>query len=71
MSRAFNLTLALIALSPAPRFQRERSAGEAHRGEIVDKNIAARGGIEKWRAVQTLSWSGKLDAGGGNRADAH
>jgi hypothetical protein len=35
--------------------------------EIVNKNIAARGGLSAWRAVQTLSWSGKMDAGGGNQ----
>ena len=34
---------------------------------IVDKNIAARGGLQAWRAVQTLSMSGKMDAGGNNR----
>ncbi len=32
--------------------------------EIVDKNIAARGGLQAWRAVQTMSMSGKLEAGG-------
>jgi len=34
--------------------------------QIVEKNIAARGGLQAWRAVQTMSWSGKLDAGGGS-----
>jgi hypothetical protein len=36
-------------------------------GEIVDKNIAARGGLQAWRAVQTLSFTGKLGAGGDRR----
>jgi hypothetical protein len=31
--------------------------------QIVDKHVAARGGLQAWRAVQTLSVSGKLDAG--------
>lgn len=35
--------------------------------EIVAKNIAARGGLQAWRAVQTLSESGKLGAGGDKR----
>jgi|SRR5882762_1063986 len=35
---------------------------------IVDKNIAARGGLQAWRAVQTLSLAGKLGAGGNRRA---
>jgi outer membrane lipoprotein-sorting protein len=34
--------------------------------QIVEKNIAARGGLPAWRAVQTMSWTGKLDAGGGS-----
>ncbi|MGH8262567.1 MAG: outer membrane lipoprotein-sorting protein [Steroidobacteraceae bacterium] len=68
MSRACNLTVALIALSPLLGFSVSASAAPAKltAAQIVDKNIAARGGLEKWRAVQTLSWSGKLDAGGGN-----
>jgi len=32
--------------------------------QIVDKNVAARGGLQAWKAVQTLSLSGKLEAGG-------
>jgi hypothetical protein len=32
--------------------------------EIVEKNISARGGLAAWRGVQTLSWSGKMEAGG-------
>jgi len=34
--------------------------------QIVEKHVAARGGLEAWRAVQALSASGKLDAGGGD-----
>jgi len=34
--------------------------------EIVDRNVAARGGLQTWRAVQAMSWSGKMDAGGGS-----
>ena len=36
--------------------------------EIVGKNAAARGGLEAWRAVQTMTLSGKLGAGGNQRA---
>jgi len=36
--------------------------------EIVNKNVAARGGLEAWRAVKTMSLSGKLGAGGNQRA---
>jgi hypothetical protein len=36
--------------------------------QIVDKNVAARGGLQAWRAVRTLSLEGKLGAGGNQRA---
>lgn len=35
--------------------------------QIADKNIAARGGLAAWRAVQTLSIEGKMGAGGNQR----
>jgi hypothetical protein len=34
---------------------------------IVDRNVAARGGLAAWQAVRTLSWSGKMEAGGNNQ----
>src|SRR5712671_5762313 len=36
--------------------------------QIVDKHVAARGGLQAWHAVQTLSVSGKIDAGSGDSA---
>jgi hypothetical protein len=36
--------------------------------DIVEKNVAARGGLEAWRAVKTMTLSGKLGAGGNQRA---
>jgi hypothetical protein len=35
--------------------------------EIVDKNVTARGGLQAWRGVQTMTLSGKLGAGGNQR----
>ncbi len=32
--------------------------------QIVDKNIAARGGLTAWHSVQTMTMEGTLDAGG-------
>ena len=34
--------------------------------EIVARNVAARGGLQAWRSVQTMSLSGKMEAGGNN-----
>jgi outer membrane lipoprotein-sorting protein len=36
--------------------------------QIVERHIAARGGAQTWRAVQTMSWAGKMDAGVGDSA---
>ena len=35
--------------------------------QVIEKNVAARGGLQAWRAVQTLSMSGKMEAGGNER----
>jgi len=50
-----------LAAGPSP------SRGNLSAAEIVDKNVAARGGLQAWRAVQTLSLQGKLGAGGNQR----
>lgn len=36
--------------------------------QVVDKNVAARGGSEAWHAVRTLEMKGKIEAGGNNRS---
>jgi outer membrane lipoprotein-sorting protein len=61
ISLAFATSLAAAADVPQP--QAKLSAAE-----IVDKNVAARGGLQAWRAVQTMSLEGKLGAGGNQRA---
>ena len=35
--------------------------------QIVEKNVSAKGGLQAWRAVQTMSFTGKMDAGGKNK----
>jgi hypothetical protein len=32
--------------------------------QIADKSVAAMGGLQAWRAVQTMSFTGKMEAGG-------
>ncbi len=34
--------------------------------QIVEKHVAARGGLQAWRQLQTLSLSGKMEAGAGD-----
>jgi outer membrane lipoprotein-sorting protein len=36
--------------------------------QIVEKHVAARGGLQAWHALQTLSVTGKMDAGAGDSA---
>jgi hypothetical protein len=36
--------------------------------EIADKNVAARGGLQAWRAVQTMKMEGEIGIGGNQRA---
>src|ERR1700758_5179676 len=61
ISLAFYISLAAGANTTSSRAQLSAA-------EIVDKNVAARGGLQAWRAVQTLSLQGKMGAGGNQRA---
>lgn len=40
------------------------SAGQLGAAQVVDKNVAARGGLAAWRAVNALTLSGRMEAGG-------
>lgn len=62
ISLAFAITLAAATDSPAA------SGVKLSAAEIVDRNVAARGGLQAWRAVQTMSLEGKMGAGGNQRA---
>ena len=52
--------LASLAVSAAP--------GDLTAEQIVEKNVAARGGLQAWRAVNSLTLSGEMDAGGKQNA---
>lgn len=53
----------LVAVADTPLASANLSAAQ-----IVDKNVAARGGLRAWRAVEALEMSGKMGAGGNRRA---
>jgi outer membrane lipoprotein-sorting protein len=36
--------------------------------QVIENNVAARGGLQAWRGVQTLAMNGKMDAGGNETA---
>jgi outer membrane lipoprotein-sorting protein len=40
------------------------AASHLSAAQIVDRNVAARGGLQAWRAVSTIKMSGELEAGG-------
>jgi len=52
--------IVLVAASCLSVFARAQSAEE-----LVDKNIQAKGGLEKMKAIHSMRMSGKLNAGGG------
>lgn len=66
MSRTTVLVGSLLALavSFAVSAGAQSSAPNLTAQQVIEKNEAARGGLQAWRAVQTLSMSGKMDAGG-------
>jgi hypothetical protein len=59
-------TAFVITLTAAPNNTSSQAALSA--AQIVEKNVAARGGLQAWRGVQTLSLEGKMGVGGNQRA---
>jgi hypothetical protein len=66
ISTLVTLAVSLVLAADAPSARAGLSAAQ-----IVDKNVAARGGLQAWRAVQTLSFQGKMGAGGNQRDMLH
>ena len=54
-------TFVVASAATAPKAEAPASLSAA---QIVDRNVAARGGLAAWEAVKTLGLSGKMDAGG-------
>ena len=44
------------------------AAPQLSAAQIVEKNVAARGGLAGWRSLQTIEMKGKMQAGGNKRA---
>jgi hypothetical protein len=61
-------TTFLFAISIASAADTNQSRASLSASDIVSRNVAARGGLQAWRAVQTMSWMGKLGVGGNQRA---
>ena len=43
-------------------------AAQLSAAQIVEKNVSARGGLDRWHAIQALEFKGKMQAGGNKRS---
>jgi hypothetical protein len=71
MSKKTTVAGMVLALTMTLVVRAETSAGGVDKlsaAEIVEKNVAARGGLQAWRSIQAMAMSGKMDAGGNNRS---
>lgn len=57
------LAVSLVMAADTPSARAGLSATQ-----IADKNVEARGGLQAWRSIQTISLQGKMGAGGNQRA---
>src|SRR2546428_6442512 len=62
-SLLLSIALSLGFSYPLLAAERKTTAPRLSAAQIVKKHVSARGGLQAWRAVQTLSLSGKMDAG--------
>jgi outer membrane lipoprotein-sorting protein len=69
MFRKTAIVSSLLALAISFVFAQKApsSAANLTAEQVVEKNVAARGGLSAWRSVQTLSMSGKMQAGGNDQ----
>jgi outer membrane lipoprotein-sorting protein len=66
-SRRGRVLLGLLTVCvPAALWAADARAAGLTAEQIVEKHVAARGGLATWHAVQTMSWAGKMDAGVGD-----
>jgi outer membrane lipoprotein-sorting protein len=69
MFRRIFLFSLVVSVASFPALTANSAPVSLSASQVVEKNIAARGGLQAWRSVQTLSWSGKLDAGAGDSVE--
>src|ERR1700692_1003667 len=60
----FHLLACLLSFTAVAAAATSQAPPTLSVAQIVDKNIAARGGLAAWHAVQTVTMAGQLDAGG-------
>lgn len=62
VSATFVMAISILSAADTAQPRATLSASE-----IANNNVAARGGLQAWRAVQSISMEGKLGAGGNQR----
>jgi hypothetical protein len=67
MSRIMLVVSALCISFLASTAAAESKTAQLSAAEIIDRNVAARGGLQGWRNVNSISMTGKMDAGGNQR----
>jgi outer membrane lipoprotein-sorting protein len=65
--KSLKICITLTALAGLALAAEVPGAAKLTADEIVSRNVAARGGLEAWRAVHTMTLTGKLGAGGNRR----
>ena len=67
--KVLGICIGLALASPLAAAAVDTGAGaKLTAADIVNRNVAARGGLQAWRAVQTMSFEGKMGVGGNQRA---
>jgi outer membrane lipoprotein-sorting protein len=64
MKRFIVLAWGTVSLAAATAVAAATAPAALTAAQIVERNVAARGGLSAWRAVNTLTMSGDLEAGG-------
>jgi outer membrane lipoprotein-sorting protein len=66
--RTFGL-LAVVAATGLATLPASAALPAMTADQVVEKNVAARGGLAAWRGVTALAWNGKMAAGGSTYAE--
>lgn len=61
--RILTLTLALCGLALLPGARAATSEPARTADEVIARNVAARGGLEAWRKIDTMAWLGYIEHG--------
>ena len=66
MTRYFLMACGLVSLAVSTALAAEDGtpAKKLSVAQIIERNVAARGGLKAWRAVDTMTLSGQMEAGG-------